>query len=371
MTPLMVGLFCEQLFQPVPGGIGTYVRALLATLPGQGVDVRPVVAWHGRGAVGEARLDTARRLPLPRQVLYRSWARGHGPPFPSGSHLIHAPSLAFPPHDARPLVVTVHDVLFRTHPDAYPARGARFHERELARLPQADLVICPSRTTADAVREVHPSLRIEVVPLGTDMAAPPPAEIERVLDRRGLRRPYVLWAGTLEPRKNLERTLQGFAIAEGGARGGLDVHLYLVGPRGWLRGETQELLAGREDGVRWLGPVARDELTALYAGAEAFVFPSLAEGFGLPVLEAMACGTPVITSDRSALPEVAGEAAVLCDPADAQSIGDALARVLGDGGLAQRLSRAGLERATQYTWDRTARSTAALYRALVAETGRG
>jgi glycosyltransferase involved in cell wall biosynthesis len=111
--------------------------------------------------------------------------------------------------------------------------------------------------------------------------------------------------------------------------------------------------------------VPRDELAALYAGAEAFLFPSLAEGFGLPVLEAMACGTPVVTSDRSALPEVAGDAALLCDPTDHISIGEALSRVLRDRDLAARLRRAGLDRASGYTWDRMARETATLYRALV------
>src|SRR5207253_8261841 len=111
--------------------------------------------------------------------------------------------------------------------------------------------------------------------------------------------------------------------------------------------------------------VSRTSLVALYAGAEAFLFPSLAEGFGLPVLEAMACGTPVVTSDRSSLPEVAGDAAVLCDPTDPESIGEALSSVLRDPDLAVRLGRSGLERAARYTWERRARETASLYRALV------
>ena len=358
-----VSLVCEQLLQPVPGGIGSYVRALLESLPEHGVSIRPVVAWHRRSVVRGAGMDSARRLSLPRVVLYRTWAAGGGPVMPGGTRLVHAPSLAFPPRDTRPLVVTVHDVFFRTDPDLYPARAVRFHERAVGRLAQADLVICPSRATADAVRELRPQVRrVEVVPLGTEMATPPAEEVERVLARRGLRRPYVLWAGTLEPRKNLERTIRGFV--DGTHELG-EVRMCLVGPRGWLHGEPGELLAGRGDRVRWLGPVPRDELAALYAGAEAFLFPSLAEGFGLPVLEAMACGTPVVTSDRSALPEVAGDAALLCDPTDHISIGEALSRVLRDRDLAARLRRAGLDRASGYTWDRMARETATLYRALV------
>jgi glycosyltransferase involved in cell wall biosynthesis len=219
--------------------------------------------------------------------------------------------------------------------------------------------------TADALREIRPAVRrIEVVPLGTEMKGPPREKVELVQARHGVRSPYVLWVGTLEPRKNLERTVQGFAHAVTEAE--LDeVQLCLVGPRGWLRGDPGELLAGRRDRVRWLGSVPRDELPALYAGAEAFVFPSLAEGFGLPVLEAMACGAPVVTSDRSALPEVAGDAALLCDPTDPGSIGEAVGRVLRDRDLAGRLRRAGLERAAGYTWDRMARETASRYRELV------
>jgi glycosyltransferase involved in cell wall biosynthesis len=367
-APLAATLICEQLLQPVPGGIGTYVQALLSTLPGQGVTVRSVVAWHRRDHLREAGLDKAQRLLVPRQVLYRAWAGGAGPAAPRGTRLVHAPSLAFPPRDGRPLVVTVHDVLFRTYPNLYPLRAVRFHERALARLPEADLVICPSRATADAVLEAQSgTTRVEVVPMGTDLSPPDPQVVDRVLGARGVNRPYVLWAGTLEPRKNLERTVQGFArAASAGLPAGDPLTLCLVGPRGWSRGGPQELLAGRRDRVRWLGPVSRQELAAFYAGAEAFLFPSLAEGFGLPVLEAMACGTPVVTSDRSALPEVAGDAAVLCDPTDAESIGKALATVLRDPGLAERLSRSGLERARHYTWGRTARETASLYRALVA-----
>jgi glycosyltransferase involved in cell wall biosynthesis len=363
-SPLDAGLVCEQLLQPIPGGIGTYVRALLTSLPKQGVRVSPIVAWHRDGALGAAGLEGAHRLPLPRLALYRAWAAGLGPSAPGRSQLVHAPSLAFPPRDDRPLVVTVHDVLFRTHPDLYPARAARFHERALRRLSLADIAICPSRATADDVGRVHPVLRVEVVPMGTDMTPPDPDVVERVLSMRGVRRPYVLWASTLEPRKNIERTIQGFALATEGEGGLSAVDLCLVGPRGWLRGRPAELLAGREDRVRWLGPISRDDLAALYAGAEAFLFPSLAEGFGLPVLEAMACGTPVITSDRSSLPEVARDAAALCDPTDPSSIAEALGAVLRDPVVAGKLRHLGLERAARFTWDRTARETASLYRTL-------
>ena len=361
-----VSLVCEQLFQPVPGGIGTYVRALLSTLPGQEVRVRPVVAWHRMTRVRDAGLDGAIRLPVPRQVIYRAWAAGAGPSVPGGTDLVHAPSLAFPPRGRKPLVVTVHDVLFHDHPELYPARAVRFHERALARLSDADLVICPSRATADAVRDVQPRVsRVEVVPLGTDMAAPARAEVDAVLERLRVARPYVLWAGTLEPRKNLGRVLEAVGRSRAGMTQGGRPTLCLVGPRGWMRDDPNDLIERGSGHERWLGPVSRRDLGALYAGADAFLFPSLAEGFGLPVLEAMACGAPVVTSDRSALPEVAGDAALLCDPTDAGSIAQALEKVLSDRELAGRLSRSGLERARQFTWDRTTLRTASLYRELL------
>jgi glycosyltransferase involved in cell wall biosynthesis len=177
----------------------------------------------------------------------------------------------------------------------------------------------------------------------------------------GVRRPYVLWVGTLEPRKNLGSVVRGFRHAVRSIPDGDRFRLYLVGPAGW--GGT--IGAGREskDGVHWLGPRSRDDLAALYAGADAFVFPSLGEGFGLPVLEAMACGAPVVTSDRSSLREVAGDAAGLCDPGDDASIGSALAEVLADRDLAEDRVRRGLLRAGEFTWDRTVRETADCYRA--------
>lgn len=367
---LRLGLLCEQLLQPVPGGIGTYVRALLTALPQTGVEVVPIVAWHRRSRLEPMELGGARRVPLPRPVLHESWSRTGRPGVGRGLDLVHATSLAFP-SPRSPLVVTVHDLLFLEFPDAYPARGLSFHRRCVDRLWTADLVISPSQATLDGLRSIaRPPRRVRVVPLGTDLTAP--REPEPVLRELGVERPYVLWVGTLEPRKNLERAIRGFVEAVGsGVRRGDGLRLYLVGPRGWDRGRVAELLEQRgvRELVRWLGPQPRERLAAVYAGAEAFVFPSLGEGFGLPVLEAMACGTPVVTSDRSALREVAGDAAVLCDPTDESSIAGALARLLGDPELAEACRRSGLRRAAEFTWERTVRETVACYREALVGAG--
>lgn len=371
MSRARVTFVCEQLVQPVPGGIGTYVRAMLGALPTWGIEVDPVVAWHRASALREAGLSQARRLNVGRRVLYRRWERGKRPRAGGDGSLVHAPSLAFPPRDSRPLVVTVHDLLWRDYPDAFPPRGVRFHERSLERIGEADLVIVPSRATADALKMLDsPPERVRVVPMATDLRAPAPEERDRVLDRLEVDRPYVLWVGTMEPRKNPEGVVRGFVQAiEAKVPRHADLNLYLVGPPGWWRGDVAEMLQdkGMADRVRRLGWQPKASLAALYAGAEAFVFPSLAEGFGLPVIEAMGCGAPVVTSNRTSLPEVAGSAALLCDPDDDSSIGDALATLLRDRELAEDLRRLGLRRAEEYTWDRTARETVACYDEIAAE----
>jgi len=366
VTVLRVSLVTEQLLQEVPGGIGTYVRALLRRLPAVGVELEPVVALHRRAALTGAGLPHARRLPVPRQVLYRRWTQGRRPAVGGDAALVHAPSMAFPPRDERPLVVTVHDLNFLEHPDAYPPSGLAFHQAMLERLGDASLVIVPSRATADAVAATqHAHDRVRIVPMGTDMEAPSPEERDRLLDDLDIQRPYVLWMGTLEPRKNPEGVIRGFVHAlEGGIPEAQALHLYMVGPRGWWSGDLAELIAARglSDRVRRVNEQPVPVRAALYAGASAFVFPSLAEGFGLPILEAMACGAPVVTSNRSSMPEVAGAAAELCDPSDAPSIGAAIAKILRDPDLAEDLRRAGLKRAKEFTWERTARRTVACYR---------
>jgi glycosyltransferase involved in cell wall biosynthesis len=168
----------------------------------------------------------------------------------------------------------------------------------------------------------------------------------------------VLADGTLEPRKNLEALIRAWLALDPSVRG--DRLLALVGPRGW--DDAPILAAARDAGARLLGRVSEDELRALYAGAAAFAYPSRYEGFGLPVLEAMAAGAPVVTSNVSSLPEVAGDAALLVDPQDTAAIGAALTRILTEPGLAEQLRARGRVQAARFTWERTARETLALLR---------
>jgi glycosyltransferase involved in cell wall biosynthesis len=203
--------------------------------------------------------------------------------------------------------------------------------------------------------------RLRHVPLGVEVEAADTAGVERVRQAYSLERPYVLWAGTLEPRKNLAGLLEAFGRLEA------DVDLVLVGPRGWKEDLQRRLAALPEPArrrVRALGFVPRADLGPLYAGASVFCFPSLLEGFGFPVVEAMAQGTPVVTSEGTSTAELAAGAGLLVDPHDPAAIADAIERVLTDDALAARLRLAGPARAAEYSWARTAALVKEAYREL-------
>jgi glycosyltransferase involved in cell wall biosynthesis len=204
---------------------------------------------------------------------------------------------------------------------------------------------------------------VVVVPLAAGRQFRPveAAEAGPVLEKYGVERPYILYVGALESRKNLPRLLEAYArLRKWSARW----KLVIVGARKWKFTPIFEAVQrlGLEPHVHFTDYVADEDLPALYRGAELFAFPSLYEGFGLPVLEAMACGTPVVTSNRSSLPEVAGDAALLVDPLDVEAIAGAMQRVLADEALAAGLREIGLARAAQFTWERTARETVAVYK---------
>lgn len=218
----------------------------------------------------------------------------------------------------------------------------------------AALACISEATRADLVERVPSSApRSFVVPLAADERFADPGAKSRaaaVAAKHGIARPYVLAAGTLEPRKNLIRLLEAWAGLREKVRDAYE--LVLVGPVGW---EADEIVAAaRAARIVITGYVPDDELAALYAGCELFCYPSLYEGFGLPVLEAMKAGAPVLTSNRSSLPEVAGDAAALVDPRFADRIGSEIARLLDDPAERERLRAAGAVRAAQFTWERTA-----------------
>jgi glycosyltransferase involved in cell wall biosynthesis len=235
---------------------------------------------------------------------------------------------------------------------------------------QADRIITPSETTkADVVNrlQIDPQ-RIAVIPWGCDERFQPegdPEHFAAVRHRYGLPAQYLLFVGTLEPRKNLTRLLQAYARlrAEGC---GKHVQLVVAGRTGWLYTDIFDAVKtlGLNEEVVFTGFVDDADLPALYRGACLFVFPSLYEGFGLPILEAMASGVPVVTSTTASMPEVAGDAAVLVDPQDPEAIAAGMARVLAEDRLRQAMIQKGLARARRFTWDSVAEATLALYASL-------
>jgi glycosyltransferase involved in cell wall biosynthesis len=236
-------------------------------------------------------------------------------------------------------------------------------------LQQASRIIAVSEATKRDLLELYgvEAERIEVVPHGVDARVfhpSSPDEIGRVRRRFGIEGQYVLSLGGIEPRKNLPNLVRAFARLPARARpalvlagGGVE---WNPEGRDALQEVMREVRADVGERVVLTGYVQEPDKVALLGGAEALVYPSLYEGFGLPVLEAMACGTPVVTSDLSALPEVAGDAAVLVDPRDPDAIASAIERVLGDEDLRRGLADSGMSRAARFTWEETARRTAAV-----------
>ncbi len=268
-------------------------------------------------------------------------------------------------------VATIHDMI----PLLWPQLVTRKHRLVVAAAShrlrrQADLVIVPSEATkADVVRQLRiSSTRVEVIPWGCDERFQPKGDPERLAAvQRKYRLParYLLFVGTLEPRKNLTALLKAYAMLRQELRD-LEVKLVVAGRKGWLYDEvfaTVTALALHED-VLFTGFVDDTDLPELYRGALMLVFPSLYEGFGLPILEAMASGVPVIASNTSSMPEVAGDAALLIDPRTPEAIAEGMTQILCDEGLRQTLMHRGLARVQGFTWEGTARRTLALYAGL-------
>jgi glycosyltransferase involved in cell wall biosynthesis len=348
---MRVAVTVEQSWHVVPGGIATATVELVRALVDRGdVDLVGVAARHDDAPRADLTPPIpVRHLPLPRRLLYETWQWLRWPAIERASgrvDVVHDMGYVVPPSTA-PLVVTIHDLLFLRYPEHYGWHTRLVLERglELARR-HARLVICPSRATIrDCVEAGIDEARLRLVPWGV-RSSDRRSDERTILDRHALDRPYVLFVGTLEPRKNLRRVVEAFRRLRRD-----DLELVLAGPRGW-----KELPPDRRslEGVRWLGPVPREDLRALYAAARVVVYPSLAEGFGLPVLEALAAGAPVVTSAGTSMEEVAGDAVVLVDPLDVDAIGTGIARVLDDAELETELRSRGPSRAAGFSWDRSA-----------------
>ena len=283
--------------------------------------------------------------------------------------LLHTPNYVLMPFDG-PALTTVHDLSWLSFPEAHPIERVRFLEKHLPEtLARADLVLTDSEFIAAEIasRFALPRTKIRAIPLGVDVAYRPRTaeEILATLAKYGLEHSaYLLVVATLEPRKNLARLVRAYAALPTATKARHP--LVIVGGRGWLNHELEQTIAPLEASgiVRRLGYVGENELPQIYAGAHAFAFPSLYEGFGLPVLEAMASGVPVLTSNVSSLPEIAGDAALLVDPTDEESLRLGLARVLDDSAWRTNASARGIARSRDYPWSRCVEATIDAYRAV-------
>ena len=285
-----------------------------------------------------------------------------------GAQVIHSPHYTIPIAGRIPKVVTFHDPTFLTNPELHERLKVAFFRRMIPLAARrATRIIAVSEYSRRAVIEhagAEPD-RVDVVHLGVDRArytpgGDPDAD-ERLRASLGVRSPYLFWVGTIEPRKNVPGLLTAFSSL---VVSGMPDTLVLAGKAGWGRWEGERSLARDEMARRLVltGYVTEAQKIALYRGARALVYPSLMEGFGLQVLEAMACGCPVITTTRSAPQEVGGDAVDLVEPGDPEALEKAIRRLVDDPRWGDELRRRGLQRVRSFGWDRTARETLQTYR---------
>ncbi|MDQ6921706.1 MAG: glycosyltransferase family 4 protein [Candidatus Dormibacteraeota bacterium] len=343
-------------------GIGSYVRGLLAGLLEQGFDHNVSLLVDGRlptPSVPEGAFvaHSVRPRYRGRFGLMEEAATMGGRLERIRPRLYHATSLALPSRSPVPLVVTLHDLIpwALSGRQMWGERSRWWLGRRLLR--RADLVIAVSSHVArDAQRLARiPEERLVVVPEGVGPGfRPAPGAAARVAERHGVRAPYLLYVGALDARKDPYGLLRAWQVAR---TAGADVELVVAGSPG-------PQAPAELPGARRLGHVSHSELVDLYSAAACFVFPSRNEGFGLPLLEAMACGCPVVAYRNSSIPEVVGEAGPLVEDGDAEALGAAAAQLACDSGRAEVARAAGLRRARRFTWARTASETIAAYRRL-------
>ena len=356
MEIVRVAYTLEQLWHAVPGGTGVAAIRIAEAMEHE-EDVRLIgVAGRHRHLPDDPWIPPIPivHLPLGRPWLYETWLRAGWPRVERAVGRVdvtHATTIIPPPTRA-PLVVTLHDLAFLHRPDHFTKHGVGVFLRSLEAIrARADLVLCSSQATMDdcLFAGLKPD-RLRLVPLGVDVDPASGAEIVRVRERYGLPERYLLFVGTVEPRKNLRGLVAAVAQLEEA------IPLVVAGAEGW-----GDVAIGDGVDVRFLGFVRHEDLNPLYAGAHLFCYPSEREGYGLPVLEAMAQGVPVVTSAGTATEETAGFAAVLVDPKDPADIARGIAEA--DDRRAE-LSAKGLVRAHKLTWASTAALTASAYREL-------
>ncbi|HEY7699174.1 MAG TPA: glycosyltransferase family 1 protein, partial [Vicinamibacteria bacterium] len=351
-------------------GVGYYSARLLERLTATGGDDNPIdeILVLSNRELDFAEIPRCRFVDDGRFPLRAVWMQAVLPFVLERVRpdLCHFTNFLGPYFTKTPYVVTFHDMTLELLPDCHTWKKrllTRALSPEIAR--RARLIITPSSSAKRDLSRIFgiPEGKIRAIPHAPDGQFRPCRSREslaRLTARYGIRAPYLLYVGTLEPRKNLARAATAFSRISSRYP---DLRFYLAGDLGWRSKEllrSLQTLPNRERVAR-LGYVAEEDLPALYSNAEVFVYPSLYEGFGFPVIEAMACGAPVLTSSTSSLAEIAEGAALLVDPHDTGAIAEAMDRALSDGGERESLRLAGLARARAFSWERTTRETLQVY----------
>lgn len=330
-----LAVVAEQLRAPVPGGTGRYTAELLTALSASAAIGERVTDWYAPLSTRAGGAIARVRQPM----LAELWRRGFGPS--PHADCVFAPTLLVPPRRGRPLIATIHDAVPWTHPETLTPRGARWHREMAERVADtADVILTPTAAVATELAS-HLSLpRVEVVGEGVSerVRTVPPDAAQRA-ERLALPPSFALAVGTLEPRKGLD--IVASAMATGDWPG---LPLLIAGPGGW--GDAAPSAADPSS-IRLLGRLADPDLATVYSRAQVLVMASRAEGFGLPVLEAMSHGVPVVISDAPALVEVAGGAAIVVPRGDAKELAVAVSRAVAEREL---WSKAGLIRSKDFSW---------------------
>ena len=372
---MRIGIDITPLAGP-RAGVGNYCYYLLGRLAA----LAPEFQFLGL-ATGLPRIDQGdlpgsmvyRQIRVPTRLMYRLWSVAHAPKADvllGGLDVYHATNYFLPPVKSARRVLTIHDMAFLARPGLCSPKITRSFAKHVPRfIEEADAVIaCSESTKADILRysKVEPAkVTVAYEAAGEDFARKDrEAAAHRLSKAYGIQGPYLLFVSTLEPRKNVPTLLRAFA------RLAKDIphRLVLVGGLGWSTGPIFEALDKLQLGERvmQIGFVeSHSDLSAFYSAADAFVFPTLYEGFGLPLIEAMTCGCPVVTSNNASVPEVTGDAALRVDAEDVEGIAAAIRRVLEDEPLRESLRARGIEQAAKFSWDRCARITLDVYLGLM------